>query len=282
MVSSPEKRSVVCAGMVVADVVVFPFAGLPDPGTLKLVERTELHVGGCAASTAITLAQLGVETEIVACVGEDEFGHFLSGTLARSGVNISGLVRSPNLVTSTTVVLVAANGERSFLHAIGANVGLGPELFPPPLLQRCQILHFGAALLLPSLDGYPMAAVLAAARTAGAVTSVDTVWDPSGGWYATLAPCLSQLDILMASEREAAALAGCADPDGAADFLLGCGVRWVTIKLGGRGCLLASSSERHRLPAFDVPVVDTTGAGDAFAAGFLAGRAAGCDLRVVS
>jgi sugar/nucleoside kinase (ribokinase family) len=275
----PEKHSVVCAGIVVADIVVCPFTGLPDLGTLKLVERTELHVGGCAANTAITLAQLGVETEIVACVGEDEFGYFLSSTLARQGVNISGLVRSPKLATSTTVVLVAANGERSFLHAIGANAGLGPEHFPARLLQRCGILHLGGALLLPRLDSYPMAALLSAARAAGTVTSLDTVWDHSGGWYETLAPCLSQLDILMANESEAAALANSADPDAAADFFLGCGVRWVAIKLGERGCLLASSSERHRLPAFDVPVVDTTGAGDAFAAGFLAGRAAGCDLR---
>ena len=273
------EQVVVCAGIVVADVILRPFSGLPEPGGLKLVERIGLYSGGCAANTALTLARVGVPTEVVASVGQDEFGEFLVRTLAGSGVGVAGVVRSPELGTSTTVVLVAADGERSFLHTIGANAGLHPEHFPAALLHRCRILHFGGALLLPGFDGPPMAEVLCAARAAGALTSLDTAQDHSGRWYSTLATCLPELDVFMTSEREGAAIAGRDNPQEAASFLLDRGARFVAIKLGQRGCLVASAGERHRLPAFSVPVVDTTGAGDAFAAGFLAGLAAGRDLR---
>ncbi len=274
-----SKDSVVSAGIVVADVIVRPFAALPERGGLRLVERIGLYSGGCAANTALSLARLGVPVEVVASVGGDEFGNFLERTLAEAGVGVSGLVRSRELGTSATVVLVAADGERSFVHTIGANAGLRPEHFPAELLSRCRILHLGGALLLPGFDGEPMAGVLRAARASGALTSLDTAQDQSGSWYKTLAPCLPGLDVFMTNEREGAAIAGHEDPEDAARFVLDCGARWVAIKMGERGCLLASTTERHRLPAFSVPVVDTTGAGDAFAAGFLAGLAAGRGLR---
>jgi sugar/nucleoside kinase (ribokinase family) len=273
-----SPKVVISAGIVTADVVVRQFAGLPELGSLAVVDRIELYSGGSAANTAITLVKLGVPTELVACTGDDAFAEFLVGTLTRSGVNTRGLVRLPDVSTAATVVFVAANGERSFLHAVGASAGLRPDHFPTALLDRCRILHIGGALLLPAFDGKPMADVLQAARTAGAATSLDTVWDSSGKWYTSLAPCLPQLDVLMTSEREAIAIAGSSNPDVAADFFLSCGVRWVAIKRGERGCLLASANERHHLQAITVSVVDTTGAGDAFAAGFLAGLADGQDL----
>jgi sugar/nucleoside kinase (ribokinase family) len=121
--------------------------------------------------------------------------------------------------------------------------------------------------------------VLRAARAAGALTSLDTAFDRSGGWFRTLAPCFEHLDVLMANDQEAAGLSGSQDPERAARFFLEHGVRYAVVKLGEQGCLVMSASETHRLPAHSVSVVDTTGAGDAFAAGFLLGLLEGRSLR---
>lgn len=259
--------------------MVHPFSTLPLPGSLALVDRVELHSGGCASSTAIALAKLGVPTTIVAAVGNDEFGRFLIQRLATQGVDTSGMVVASGTCTSATVVLVSADGERSFVHTVGANASLSEANFSREVLALHAVLHFGGALLLPGFDGEPMARVLESARGLGLVTSLDTVWDASGGWYSTLAPCLPHVDVVMSSAAEAYAISGRSSPEAAAEFFLSHGVRWVAIKRGGHGCLLASHDEIHTLPALPARVVDTTGAGDAFAAGFLAGLSEGRDLR---
>jgi sugar/nucleoside kinase (ribokinase family) len=277
--SAQQKKGVLAAGIAVADVVARPFSQLPEPGSLGLIEQIGLYSGGCAANTALSLARLGVPVDVLACVGSDEFGDFVVRTLQRGGVGASAVVRAPNCQTSSTVVLVSADGERSFLHCIGASAALRPEQFPGELLSRYRILHLGGALLLPGFDGAPMAAVLGRARSLGLLTTLDTAYDRTGRWIDTLGPCLPGLDVLMADRHEAAALSGSHNPEAMADFFLARGARQVAIKLGPDGCLLKSAGERHCLPAFDVPVVDTTGAGDAFAAGFLAGLYAGLGLR---
>lgn len=274
-----QKNAVLAVGVAVADIVARPFAELPEPGTLVLVEQIGLYSGGCAANTALSLAQLGVPVDVAACVGQDEFGDFLVRTLERGGVGTAAVTRSAERHTSATVVLVRADGERTFLHTIGANAALREQQFPGQLLSGYRILHLGGALLMPGFDGQPMANVLCRARQAGLLTSLDTAYDRTGRWLETLAPCLPELDVLMAGRHEAAALSGSDEPARMADFFLARGVRQVAIKMGAAGCLLKTAGEQHTLPAFQVPVVDTTGAGDAFAAGFLAGLYAGLGLR---
>lgn len=277
--SAQQKKGILAAGIAVADVIARPFRDLPEPGSLGLIDEIGLYSGGCAANTALSLARLGIPVDVLACVGCDEFGDFIARTLERGGVGASAVVRAREYQTSSTVVLVSEDGERSFLHCTGANGAMRPEQFPDQLLARYGILHMGGALLLPGFDGQPMASVLARARALGLVTVLDTAYDRTGRWMQTLGFCLPHVDVLMAGRNEAAGLTGAGDPDGMADGFLARGVGRVAIKLGGEGCLLKSAGERHRLPAFDLPVVDTTGAGDAFAAGFLAGLHSGLGLR---
>ena len=272
------KTLVVCGGQIVADVMVRPFEGLPVPGTSTLVEHTGLFSGGCTNNTALTLARLGVNVEIVTAIGHDEFGDFLVRNLERAGVGTAHVQRDSKRHTAVSIVLVNQDGERSFLHHPGANAGLRGEHFPQPLLEQARVLHIGGALLLKELDGPPMAELLSRARTAGATITLDTTFDRFGTGLSLLGPCFPLLDVFLANEREATALSGRTTPEECATFFLDAGCKATVIKMGEHGCLLASGPDRRMLPAFSVPVVDTTGAGDAFAAGFLAGLVNGRSL----
>ncbi len=117
-----------------------------------------------------------------------------------------------------------------------------------------------------------MARLLQQAREAGAITFLDTVWDDTGRWMKLLKPCLPYVDYFVPGLAEARALTGRQSPEEVATALLEEGVGTVAIKMGADGCLVKSRDRPAlRVPAFKMPVVDATGAGDAFAAGFIAG-----------
>lgn len=262
----PEVTSV---GVMVADVLVWPVDEWPERGRLRVVERIELRTGGLAHTTALTLARLGVQTAAVGRVGDDAFGTVLIEALRSHGVH-PHVVCDPEVGTSVTVVAVAGGGERSFLHFVGANGRLVPEDVPDGLLASTRILHLGGFFLLPGLDGEPAARLLERARRAGARTSVDVAWDPQDRWMEALRPCLGHLDFLFGNQDELAQLAQTEAPHEIARRLRALGVGVVAVKMGERGAYVAAEGWEGHVPTFDVPVVDTTGAGDAFCGGFLA------------
>lgn len=268
---------VTCVGGLVADVIVRPVDEWPERGRLSLVEGIEVHSGGLAHTTAVTLAKLGVPTAVVGRVGADLFGTFLIDVLREHRVE-AHVRREDNAVTSTTVVAVASSGERSFLHLPGANARLMPVDVPDALLARSRIIHLGGYFVLPAMDGPPAATLLQRAKTAGCRTSLDMAWDVQGRWMSILAPCLPHLDLLFGNRDELARVTSTDDPAGMAALLRELGVGIVAVKLGKEGAYIDGGSWRGRVPAFSVTVVDTTGAGDAFCGGFLAGYLAGWDL----
>src|SRR5262249_5002517 len=131
--------------------------------------------------------------------------------------------------------------------------------------------------VLPALDGAPAAAILRRARELGLRTALDVCWDREGRWWATLAPCLPHAAFFLPSEQDARVLSGAAARERMAAFFLrhGCGA--VAIKRGERGSYFASRETAFATQAFRVPVVETTGAGDCFVAGFLTGVLRGWD-----
>ncbi len=265
---------VTCVGVLVADVIVRPVDRWPDPGGLVPVDRIELHSGGLAHTTGVALARLGIPTAVVGRVGADRLGDFLVDVLRDHGIEVH-VRRDTGTSTSATVVAVASSGDRSFLHMPGANAHLVPEDVPEALLARSRIVHLGGYFLLPGLDGDPAAALLQRARALGCRTSLDTAWDARGRWMSALQPCLPHVDVLFGNRDELARVTGRADPAAMAAALRTLGVGTVAIKLGEEGAYVDDGTWRGRVPAFAVEAVDTTGAGDAFCAGFLAGYLAG-------
>ncbi len=271
---------VTCIGLLTADVVGKPIDSLPERGKLKLVERMELHTGGCAANTGIALARLGVKTAVIGKVGADGFGDFIVQRLTAHHVDCEGVVRDAEAATSATMVLVHGDGERSFLHYYGANATLRESDIDIGLLRRNKVVHIAGAFLMSSLDGEPASRILGEVQRAGVTTALDTAWDATGSWIQKLGCCLRYVDYFMPSYEEARMLAGGReDPAEIAAFLLNAGVKVVALKMGERGAYIRSlDGQEIRIPAHRVETVDALGAGDAFVAGFLTGIVRDWDL----
>jgi sugar/nucleoside kinase (ribokinase family) len=264
---------VVCLGILVADVLARPVDDVPW-GSLGLVDEVVLRGGGCALNTASALVRLGVPATVVGKVGTDPFGDFLIGLMDDRGVDRRGVVRDASVPTSATVGLVPSSGERTFLHAYGANAHLRRDDVDLAVLDEAECLHIAGALVLESLDGEPLAGLLAEARRRGLRTSLDTVFDATGRW-ARVEPCLPHLDVAMPGIAEAQAISGESDPAAVASWFRARGVGTIALTMGAEGCYVAGDGFEGRIPAPHVAVVDGTGAGDAFAAGLLAGLRGG-------
>jgi len=261
----------VTVGCICADVTVRPVDRLPAVGTLELVDQLELHVGGLAGVTAMTMSRLGASAAFVGRLGEDSFGDYLLTALASAGVSTDYVRRDNAHGTSATVVLINPEGERTFLHHLGTNAATGPEDLDMDYIGSARVLHWGGPGVTPGLEGTAMAGVYEQARRAGVLTSVDTCYDGQGRWLPLLEPSLHHLDIVFTSMEEAPQYTGKGDVERIADFFLDYGVTCVVVKLGGEGVYVKSTGESHHVPAHAVEVVDTTGAGDAACAGFLYG-----------
>jgi sugar/nucleoside kinase (ribokinase family) len=267
-----EKKPIVCLGILVADVIGKPVHSVPGPGSLALVDEMSLHCGGCAANAATALANLGLPVDVIGKVGDDPFGDFVIEELQHRGIGTSGVTRDSSNGTSASMVIVDPDGERRFIHYIGANAAFTIEDIDFDLVSAAAVLHIGGSLVLPGIDGQPTAEILKRAREAGVITFLDTVWDDTGRWMALLEPSLPYIDYFIPSLPEAREITGHDSPEKVAQDLLDHGVGTVALKMGPDGCFVKSADHASlQLPAYDVEVVDATGAGDAFAAGFIAG-----------
>ncbi len=269
---------IACLGVLVADLLARPVDGLPPKGRLGLVDRMELHVGGNAANTGIDLARLGVSVATLGKVGADGLGDFMVRTLKDAGVDIRGIARDPTVGTSGSMVLISADGERTFIHYLGGNAEYRLEDVNWDALIDAKILHVTGALIMPALDGPPMATLMRQARGRGILTGLDTCWDATGRWAETLGPCLQYADYFLPSISEAQAVSGRKEPKDVALALRDAGVKTVGLKLGEDGCYILSDEGVLRVPAFRCEAVDGTGTGDAWNAGFLTGVLHGWDL----
>jgi len=275
-----KKLDLLCVGNAVADTGTRPVESLPRPGHLVLVGSIGLTAGGCAINSAIGAARLGLRVGVGTAVGRDAFGDFLERKLKTEGVDTRGLFRAKSgIQSSASVVAISRNGERSFLHVIGASGYMSDRDFPDSLLGRFRALHLSGFFLLPRMDGAPARRLLRRALALGLATSLDTCWDPQGRWN-LLKMCLPFAEYYLPSIEEARGTFGCRDPLQIARKALALGVRQaVVLKMGAGGCFsLERGGLPIRIPAFRVKAVDATGAGDSFDAGFLVGILRGLPL----
>jgi sugar/nucleoside kinase (ribokinase family) len=231
--------------------------------------------GGSGANAAAWLASSGVEAHFVGRVGNDVFGKFLAEELERTGVR-PHLARDPVVATGKVFVLVDGAGERTMITDRGAGEALEPEDLPETLFDHGH-LHLSGYTLSGGSRRETATRALRLARESGMTVSVD----PSS------VPLLRSIgpegflewtrgaDLCFPNLEEGGALAGTGDPDLITEWLLAY-YRGVVLKLGAEGALYAGASgERVRVRAAPARVADTTGAGDALCAGFLAARLSG-------
>jgi sugar/nucleoside kinase (ribokinase family) len=268
---------VLCVGIAVADAMAKPVDRIPDWDRLGTFDHLEHHVGGCAVNTGVDLVRLGASAAVSACVGRDGAGAFVRQRLRESGLDTTGLVETDEAATAYTFVMIGSDGRRRYLHHVGANALLTDSHVPADLLARGRIVHLGGSLLMPAMDGEPTARLLAQAREVGLLTSMDTAFNPHVDSRALIEPCLPWLDIFIPSVEEARAITGQSDVAAMLDWLAPWPIRTLGIKLGDGGCVIREQGGTTRYPAYQVEVVDGSGAGDAFMAGFLYGCLQGWD-----
>jgi sugar/nucleoside kinase (ribokinase family) len=280
-----DATRVVCLGDVMVDVLArlsAPLAlGSDTPAPIRLLGGGSAPIrllgGGSAANTAAWLVAEGVAATLIGRVGDDQLGRLAVDELRQLGVDLHVGVDSLR-PTGTCIVLVGADGERTMVPSIGANDGLGEVEFAPALWQPGVWLHVSGYAIFA--DGSRSAAgrAVAAARAGGCPVSVDAASAAplrrfgAAAFLEWLPPCL-----LVANRDEAEVLTGSSDP-GEAVVDLGARCGEAIVKCGADGAVWSDGVTMARQPAVAAEVLDSTGAGDAFAAGVLAGRIAGLDV----
>jgi sugar/nucleoside kinase (ribokinase family) len=275
---SSEEPYVLCAGILVADLFVPPLAKLPEAGQLLASDDFLIDSGGCAANTSTTLTRLGVAARVAGTVGDDLYGAFIAQDLAKKGVETSGIVRSGTHGTSKTVILPVIGEDRRFIHTFGANADFHAGDINLAVLAGARVFYVGGYLVLPGLAQDDLAGLFRYARERGVRTVLDVVVPAGAASMRDLERVLPYVDVFMPNDEEASRLTGERDPHRQAEALLRAGCGTVVITMGGRGTLVMDRQQVIEAPAFAVEVVDSSGAGDAFDGGFIAGMLEGWDL----
>jgi sugar/nucleoside kinase (ribokinase family) len=272
------RFEVFCAGNAVADVLARPVDSLAAPGASQRLEEVALGPGGNGVNTAIALARLGVRVALAAPVGEDRLGEILRQSVRAEGVDDSNVQTIKGAKTAASIVLVDSSGERRLLHFRGASAQFSGHHLNWDLVKGSRVFHYASAFALPSFDGAPLVEAMSRARQLGCLTSMNPCWDSGGRWLPLIEPALRYVDYFYPNQEEGQQLTGESEPAGIARRLRRLGVKAVIVKQGGRGCYVESAGEAFISPGFAVRPVDTTGAGDCFAAAFLAAISRGGSL----
>ncbi|MGW5719788.1 carbohydrate kinase family protein [Amycolatopsis sp. NPDC003865] len=269
-------QTVVTLGAHVFDVQVRPVSEIPAGQGAALVEQIRFGPAGTAAGTAVTLAKLGAGVRTAGAVGDDPIGDLLLTMLAKHGVDTSLVLRRTGVQTSASVLPIRPDGSRPAFHVPGANLGFEPSEVPSAAIASATHLHLGGPELM---GGTAAASLLAPARSAGVVTSADLLAPGDPGVLAWIDPALSSVDYLLPNEEQVLGLTSAVSLEEGAHALLERGAGCVAVTRGARGALVVTPESTLAVPAFAVEVVDTTGCGDAFSAGFLRGVGLGRSLR---
>ena len=264
---------VATVGVHVLDTHVIGIESIPEGSEGQLVETIRMSPAGTAGGTAVVLARLGAEVASYGAVGTDPIGDTLLALLAAEGVETAGLVRKTDQQTSASVIPVRPNGDRPAWHCIGANGAF--TLDDLPSLDH-DFVHLGGPEFL---GGEAAGQLLARAREAGATTSLDILAPGDPDMLAWIADALPHADYLLPNDEQVLGFTGAVSLEEGARALVALGVGCVAVTQGAKGALVVTADEAFEVPAYDVEVVDTTGCGDAFSAGFLRGLSLGADLR---
>jgi sugar/nucleoside kinase (ribokinase family) len=274
--------TVVSLGIHIADVLGRPVTQIPPGQNLALLEEIRLTVAGTAAGTSIDLAKLGADVYAMGAIGEDELGNFIVTTMQRYGVHTEGLVRKKGIQTSATMLPIRPNGERPALHVIGASGELTYDDVNLDIIARARFLHIGGTPLMKKFDGAPMSKVFAFAKSRGITTTYDMLAINRPDLPDLVKASLPYVDFFMPGFEEAVMMTGMTERRDVIRYFLDLGAKHTVFKMGEKGSSIAWSENGQvkeiRVPTFQVPIVDSTGCGDAYCAGFIVGLSMGWDL----
>lgn len=264
---------VICLGILVADIFANPMPALPAPGQLGLTDRFLLGAGGCASNTAACLSRLGRKVKVLGKVGTDLFGGFVLDDLRRLGVDCSSVAFSKTHPTSGTVIVNVTGEDRRYIHCVGANADFSFADIDCSVLDGARVLYVGGYMVMPKFGAEDLTQLFRAAKQRSVKTALDVVTPPGLAMSRNqLESMLAYTDAFLPNDDEAEAMTGLKDPVAQGSFLSDLNPACdVVITLGARGAVAIRNREIIRAGPYTVQSVDESGAGDAFAAGFITG-----------
>jgi sugar/nucleoside kinase (ribokinase family) len=265
---------VITMGVHVVDVLVRPVEQIPAGQGGQLVEEIRITPAGSAGGTAVTLAKLGAEVRSAGAIGTDALGDVMLELLGRYGVRTELLLRRDGVQTSASVLPIRPDGSRPAFHVVGANANYSSADAPWEEIERATHLHLGAPEFM---GGEEAAKILSFAREHGVVTSADILapGEQAAAIVDWIGACFEHLDYLLPNDEQVLGLTGASDLIEGCNRLLERGVGCVAATAGADGAVVVDRDGAGTVPAFAIEVVDTTGCGDAFSAGFLRGLSLG-------
>ena len=267
----PLSNDITALGELLID---FTEYGVSSGGN-KLFEQ---NPGGAPANLLAAAAKLGCKTAFIGKVGKDMHGALLKETLEKAGISTVGLVEDDSVFTTLAFVALSASGERefSFARKPGADFCLKPDEVDYTLIKDSRIFHFGSLSLTDEPARESTARAVAAAKEYGTVISYDpnyraSLWPNQTTAEKWMKAHVNSVDIMKIADNEVLMVTGENDLAEGAKKLNKTGVKCVAVTLGPDGAFVCIDGKVKTVSAMDGPVVDTTGAGDAFFGGFLSG-----------
>jgi sugar/nucleoside kinase (ribokinase family) len=241
----------------------------------KIIDDATLTIGSSSAIFACGAARLGLRVAFIGKVGDDEFGRYMLRELDKRNIDTHASVIDPHIPTGLSVIL-SRPYDRAILTHLGSIAALRYDEIDLTLLPRARHLHLGSYYLLDALrPDVPRLFVEAKAR--GLTISIDTNYDPTEKWDGGLRETLQRVDVFLPNETELLAITQEDSIETGLDRLSEIPV--IAVKLGARGAIARRGSQIAQADSIPVQVVDTTGAGDSFDAGFAYAYLAGLDLQ---
>jgi len=266
----------VCTGLTILDILGRHIDHIPEGGGTEIIDQIRITAAGTAAGPAVIGARYGLKTALVGAIGEDDMGSILKTMLQQNNVDTTLIQHRNDMPTAATMLAVTPQGQRPNFHAIGASVMLEINEAQQNAIINSRFVHWGGVGTMLTLDGGPGAEILKAARENGATVTCDFI-APGPGILDALKLVMPHVNYFMPSLEEAMEVAETNGPDDTARFFMDLGAEACVIKAGSQGSILYSQGKKTIIPALGVDVVDTTGCGDSYCAGLVAGLAQGWD-----
>lgn len=268
-------------GAAIVDVLARPVGADVFKTGSKPADEIRMSTGGDALNEATVLARLGKRVRLATVIGKDMAGRMLAEHCAAEGIVLEDGCFHDDIATGINIVLVEDDGERSFLtNPHGSLRKLSLSHIKMPFSPCTKILCFASIFVSPEIDTAALVRIFKTAGEQGITVCADMTTCKNGETAEDMAPALAYVDYLFANAKEASLITGREAQEESATCLVQAGAANVIIKCGAAGCVVHSRTECFAVPAEPgVECVDTTGAGDSFAAGFLNALSEGRSLK---
>ena len=277
-----QTLDVVCVGAAIVDIPLRPVSKDIFDSESYPLEQISMTIGGDAINEATIITRLGHRVGLVGMVGKDVVGDYIIDHCRREGIDHAGVRQREGIDTSINVGLVSADGERTFVTNRNGSLWMmtGDDI-DLSLVGRARLLSFASLFNSPRIRDDDLVRIFKAAKGAGMTIAADMIKPRLGETFDDITGALSRVDYFFPNCDEARMMTGEQDVSRVADRILGYGVKNVVIKVGKRGAYIkGQDGPGMTVPAMrGITAVDTIGAGDNFASGFIVGVLEGKSLR---